>query len=221
MRKFIFYLLIFSALLLIASCRSMLVTQKGYIGFFCTNKNYTREFYKQRSSFYSFHTGDTIVSIGADACTNEAVYGIFADSLHFILENISTKFFNQRQLAYALGYYENLLGKKSTSTYALQIGNDSTTLIGNSVCNTVLIENSFHEFDRPLQMLEDVRRMLRPGGRLLLLEHEASTKGELHRDCKRRLYLRQELDETLSTFNFRFSREERIGKAMLLEYFVQ
>jgi putative heme-binding domain-containing protein len=43
--------------------------------------------------------------------------------------------------------------------------------------DTVLAANSYHEFSRPREMLAAVRRSLRPGGRLVVVEYAAELEG--------------------------------------------
>lgn len=190
-------------LLLFFSCSPDFIIPKGYIGFFCTKKEIATEYYKSLNQFYGLKKNETIVSVGAEACCNEAIYELLSDSVNFIVENISSsEFFNQRQLDFAIAYYEKLFHKKNLSNYTLQIGNDTSTLLPCSIADKVLIENSFHEFSEPQKMLRDVYRILKPGGKLYLLEKISTPKESIDNGCGKALYFKDELIQLMREEKF-------------------
>jgi SAM-dependent methyltransferase len=203
-------------LLLIVSCRSTMIRMKGYIGYYCTTPELAIKCHEDRSRFYEFKKKETVVSIGAEACTNEVVYGFLSDSVNFILENIpsSTIHFKQSQLDFTIDYYDKLFHKKNSCRYAIQIGNDSSTLLSASIADRVLIENTFHEFSEPEKMLEDIYRILKPGGILILFEKLATAKHPIHPDCGKKLYLKEDLIQIMKVHKFNFidaKIEENVG----------
>jgi len=188
-------------LLAVSSCKGLKMVN-GYIGFYCRTPSVVTKLYADRIKFYELQKNETVVSIGADACNNEAVYGSATDSVHFILENITPVYLNQKQLGFSVSYYEKLLSKKNTSTYNIQIGNESSTLLPSSGADKVLIENSFHEFSEPQKMLQEVYRILKPGGNLYLCEALVTEKRSIHKGCGMPLYTKEKLIEVMEKEHF-------------------
>ena len=114
--------------------------------------------------FYQFQKHETIISIGAEDCENEVIYGLMSDSINFILENISAKVLSANQLNEAREFYEEKFHRKNNCTYIIKYGNDTCTLLPNHSVDKVIIENTFHEFSGPQKMLKDVYRILKPNG---------------------------------------------------------
>ncbi|MDP2388632.1 MAG: methyltransferase domain-containing protein [Bacteroidota bacterium] len=209
---------IYLFILLSVSCCTGLKTVNGYIGFFCKTPEVATKLYADRIKFYELQKNETVVSIGADNCTNEAVYGSSTDSVHFILENISAKYLNQKQLDFTVGYYEKLFQKKNAGTYTIQIGNESSTLLPSSSADKVLIENSFHEFSEPQNMLKEVYRILKNGGSLYLCEALVTEKRTIHKGCGMPLYTKEKLIEAVKKENFHFVSISETQKAPLLKF---
>lgn len=197
--------ILLSALLLF-SCRATKKRMDGYIGYYCTSKELAIRSHEDRNAFYGFKKKETVISIGAETCINEVVYGLLTDSVNFILENIpsSSIHFNQPQLDFTIAYYENLFSKKITGIYKIQIGNDSSTLLQSAIADKILIENTFHEFSEPHKMLEDIYRVLKPGGTLLLLEKLSSDKHPTHPDCGKKLFSKEEIIQVMKDHKLDF-----------------
>jgi ubiquinone/menaquinone biosynthesis C-methylase UbiE len=70
----------------------------------------------------------------------------------------------------------------------------STLLPANSV-DKVIIENTFHEFSKPSQMLKEIHRILKPNGILYLNEMLASENNKIHSGCKQKLVSENELQQ--------------------------
>ncbi|MFM2224399.1 MAG: hypothetical protein RJA07_601 [Bacteroidota bacterium] len=157
-------------------------------------------------AFYQFQKHETVVSIGAEDCENEIIYGLMSDSVNFILENISLKVLSATQLNEAKEFYEEKFHQKNKCTYTIQYGNDTCTLLPNHSVDKVIIENTFHEFSEPLKMLKEVYRILKPNGKLLLNEIIGTPKYCIHKHCKRHLYSKEELKTIAQQANFKIIR---------------
>lgn len=160
--------------------------------------------YQPRDQYYGLKAHDTILSIGAESGANEVVYGLLTDSLHFILENISLKYLNQPSVDFSNSYYEKMFAKKNTSTYTIQIGNDSSTLLPASSCRKIIVENSLHEFSDAHRMMKELYRILKPGSDLYIFERLATPKHTVHQSCGKHLYFQDELVALMQKEQFRF-----------------
>jgi predicted methyltransferase len=159
--------------------------------------------------FYQLKKHETVVSIGAEDCENEVIYGFMSDSINFILENISPKVLSPKQLNFALEFYEDKFYRKTNCNYTIQMGNDTCTLLPNQSVDKVIIENTFHEFSAPQKMLKEVYRILKPNGKLYLYEIIGIPKYTIHKHCKKHLYNKEELIQLTSATNFKLNRIEK------------
>jgi SAM-dependent methyltransferase len=159
--------------------------------------------------FYQLKKHETVVSIGAEDCENEVIYGLMSDSVNFILENISSKVLSPKQLNFALEFYEDKFHRKNNCNYIIQIGNDTCTLLPNQSVDKVIIENTFHEFSAPQKMLNEVYRILKPNGKLYLYEIIGTPKYTIHKHCKKHLYNKEELIQLTSATNLKLKRIEK------------
>ncbi len=181
-----------------------LITVKGLWGLYYQSVADIKKQQNVALNFYAFTPGDTIGSVGAQACNWEAAYAALSDSLFFFLEDIDTVYCNNKQASLAWQYYSNIKGAPLTSRYSIITGTETATNIPSASCNKILIINSFHEFTDPAEMLHDIVTKLKPGGILFIDETLAMFSGELHPVCKKRIYLEDELIEELKKNGFTF-----------------
>ncbi len=160
-------------------------------------------------AFYQFQKHETIVSIGAEDCENEIIYGLMSDSVNFILENISAKVLSATQLNESKEFYEEKFHQKNNCSYSIQYGNDTSTLLPSHSVDKVIIENTFHEFSKPLQMLNEIHRILKPNGKAYLYEIIGTTKYSIHKHCRKHLYSKEELNSICNNVNFKIVRIEK------------
>lgn len=143
-------------------------------------------------AFYNFTPGDTIASVGAQACNWEAAYCATKDSLFFYLEDIDTFYCNTRQANLAWQYYQALISRRMGG-FSVITGNEQHTALPPCSCNKILIINSFHEFTYPGPMLHDVAGKLKQNGVLYIDEQLAEHTGQLHNGCGKPLRTEAEL----------------------------
>lgn len=165
--------------------------------------------FKRAVAFYQFQKHETIVSIGAEDCENEIIYGLMTDSANFILENISSKVLSVNQLTETKEFYGEKFNRKNNCTYSIQYGNDTSTLLPNHSVDKVIIENTFHEFSEPQKMLKEVYRILKPNGKLFLYEILGTPKYKIHKHCKLHLYSKEELNTFAQKTDFKIIRIEK------------
>ncbi|HVX50055.1 MAG TPA: hypothetical protein VHB48_07850 [Chitinophagaceae bacterium] len=181
-----------------------LISVKGQYGLYYKSITGIEKQQKNELAFFGFIKGDTIGSIGAQACNREATYAALSDSLFFYLEDIDTTYCNTKQARAAWQYYSLLKGTPLNSGYAIITGDEKTTHLPTASCNKILIINSFHEFTYPAEMLHDISTKLKPGGILFIDEAMARYSGELHPACKKRMYLQQQLISLLAANGFAY-----------------
>jgi SAM-dependent methyltransferase len=147
----------------------------------------------EQIKFYNFQSHQTVASIGAQCANWEAAFATKTDSVTFYLEDIDSSQLNNQQAAFAWNYYSTLRNEPITCNYKIIIGTEKNTNLPNQFFDKILIINSFHEFSDQPQMLNDIAKKLKPNGILYIDETLAKKSGELHIQCKKRIFTNEEM----------------------------
>ncbi len=161
---------------------------------------------RKSSEIYDFQKGDVIASLGAGGGVWEIAFATFYEDLTFYLEDVSKDVLNQEDVDYAIQYYTRLTGKPIIAKFIPVIGSEKDTNLPSDTFNKVLIINSFHEFNFPVNMLAEVSRILKKDGKLFIEEDLAVVEGQLHEGCKRPLFSEVGLISFLKENGFSLSR---------------
>lgn len=144
-------------------------------------------------SIYNFKENETIASIGASSGVWEIWFASQVEYLTFYLQDIDTQNCNQEEINEGVKYFEKLVGKKNTGKFVPIIGTQSATNLPKNTFDKVLIINSLHEFKTPESILQDIRKILKLNGTLLIEEQIAKFSGEIHEGCGKRFFTENEI----------------------------
>jgi ubiquinone/menaquinone biosynthesis C-methylase UbiE len=125
---------------------------------------------KPMFDFMDLTKGSVVASIGAKNGWFEAAASIYYDSLTFYLEDINADCLNETTVKKTVNQYEKLKKKPINNRFELVVGTDSTTGLPTQLFDRVLINNTYHHFSKKIEMLEDVKRIIKPDGYLYLFE---------------------------------------------------
>ena len=151
---------------------------------------------------YQFKPNETVASIGASSGVWEIWFASQVDNLTFYLQDIDLQNCNQEEIDYGVKYYEKLLNKKIISNFIPIIGNHYQINLPKNTFDKILIINSLHEFLFINDILQDVKKCLKPAGKLFIEEQIAKTSGEIHEGCGKRLFTQEELIDCLGKNGF-------------------
>ena len=151
---------------------------------------------------YQFKPYETIASIGASSGIWEIWFASQVDNLTFYLQDIDPLNCNQEEIDYSIKYYEKLLNKKIIGKFIPIIGNHHQTNLPVNTFDKILIINSLHEFLLVNEILQDVKKCLKPSGRLFIEEKTTKHSGEIHEGCGKRLFTQKELVGCLEAIGF-------------------
>ena len=151
---------------------------------------------------FQFKENETIASIGASSGVWEIWFASQVDNLTFYIQDIDEQNCNQEEIKEGVAYFEKLVGKKNTGKFIPIIGTQIATNLPKNTFDKVLIINSFHEFETPEFILEDVHKILKPNGQLFIEEQIAKYAGEIHEGCRKRLFTKNELITVLKKCSF-------------------
>jgi SAM-dependent methyltransferase len=166
---------------------------KGRPGYFYKDMGRLEKQMSGVVKFYDLRPGQAIASIGAQSGNVEASIAALSDSLLFYLEDIDPKTLNDSNVAFAWKYYSELRGKPITCQYKIFIGDEESTNLPEHYFDKILIVNSFHEFSNQKKMLADIRSKLKRDGILFIDEVVARKNGDLHVQCKKRIFTEEEM----------------------------
>ena len=152
---------------------------------------------------YQFKPNETIASIGASGGVWEIWFASQVDNLTFYLQDTDPLNCNQEEIDYGIKYYEKLLNKKIIGKFIPIIGNHHQTNLSINIFDKILIINSLHEFLFINDILQDVKKCLKPSGKLFIEEQIAKHSGEIHEGCGKRLFTQKELIDCLAMNGFR------------------
>jgi predicted methyltransferase len=203
MKKIFLFIAILFFVLQYASAQN-LKSIPGHCGLYYGTMDQLNRQITEQVKFYDFQPGQTVASIGAQCANWEAAFAVKTDSIIFYLEDIDSTTLNDKQAGFTWNYYSTLSQKKITCTYKIIIGNEKSTNLPTLFFDKILIINSFHEFSDQPQMLADIAEKLKPGGVLYIDETLAKKSGELHIQCKKRIFTSEEIIEIFKKNGFQF-----------------
>lgn len=134
--------------------------------------SYLFETKKQLVDFIDLKKGDLVAEIGAGDGVNIGILSMFFDSIKFVAQDIDAKTLNNKTYNKIIKKYQNYSHKtqSNTNTFELVIGTKITTNLPDNKFDVLFIINSFHDFDKQDEMLDDIYKKLKPDGRFILLE---------------------------------------------------
>lgn len=142
-----------------------------------------------------FYPGETIADIGAGLGWLDAAIGIYKDSLNFFLEDIDSSFLTKSRLQEALKEYAKEKESPITCSYTYVIGTEQSTLLPDTTFDKVLLIDTYHHLTHRDEMMRDIFRILKPGGKLIVHEPVAGRSGVIYKPCNS---LIQTTDELIS-----------------------
>lgn len=111
---------------------------------------------------------DTIADIGSYDGYYPSVYSIFSDSIVFYLNDLTNVGFTYLDSLKAV--CTKIRGHNLSNKSIIVIGNDSLTNLQDHLFNKVVIRDALHHFKSPDAMLSDIKRIMKPNAKLILLE---------------------------------------------------
>lgn len=118
--------------------------------------------------FIELKPHDTVADIGSYNGYYPSLYSVSTDSIVFYLNDIVNEGFIYFDSINTI--CRNLRGTDITNKFKIVIGNDDSTKLPTNTFNKVILRDALHHFKNPLKMLEEIKRIIKPNGKLLLFE---------------------------------------------------
>ena len=124
----------------------------------------------QLKDFIDLKKGDIVTEIGAGDGINIGVMSMVYDSVTFVAQDINIKVLNDKTYNKIIKKYSKYRQTPQTNTFEKVIGTTTSSNLPDNKFDELFIINSFHDFDKQDEMLDDIYKKLKPNGRFILLE---------------------------------------------------
>lgn len=173
-------------------------------GIYFPNKRIISDSWGSSLSFFDIKEGEKIADIGSKSMTFVAILSVFSEKATFYCEDIDSVCTTQEQVDKVVKYYSRIKGIPISNNIIPVIGNEKTTTLPTDFFDKVIIDNSLHEFSNKEDMLKDIFRILKKGGKLYDRESLGRKNGEIHLGCKNKLFDEDTLINFVGTNGFQF-----------------
>jgi 2-polyprenyl-3-methyl-5-hydroxy-6-metoxy-1,4-benzoquinol methylase len=120
------------------------------------------------------------------------------------LEDVDSVVWKQESFDRALTYFSQQADKPPLhSTFYHSIGSESVTGLPHQQFNKVLIIDTYHHLKNRRDMISDAVKLLRPEGKIIILEALARKTGDVHQGCKTPIYFEEEIVSQLQELNMK------------------
>ncbi|HEY1040141.1 MAG TPA: methyltransferase domain-containing protein, partial [Bacteroidia bacterium] len=125
--------------------------------------------------FFEFQKGQQVAEVGTGNGHNIAGFSLISDSISFYAQDIDIKALNEKSFAKALDKVKKYKSS-NTCTFKLCIGTEKATNLPVASFDKIILSASFHEFTFIDEMLSDIYKKLKPGGKLYVVESKCLAK---------------------------------------------
>lgn len=148
----------------------------------CTTIRYNRqEVYLKEISRYNLKNGDTLVDIGCQTGFHDNQIAYYYPDLFFVLEDIDANNLEQIKKNNANPQFVNPM----KAGYELVLGTADTIPLQQATYKKILCRKTLHEFALLGKMINEFKRVLVPGGEVIIVEINPKYPGQKYHDCVR------------------------------------
>ena len=140
-----------------------------------------------------FRPGDVVADIGSGEGLFDAALGIHTDSLHFFLEDIDSTLIKGGKLQEAITSFSKFRATPVNCTYHQSVGSNKTTGLSGNYFDKVLLIDTFHHLNFRDEMIDEMKRIMKDSGKLVVFEAVARKKSEIFKSCHSVIYTREEI----------------------------
>jgi predicted methyltransferase len=149
----------------------------------------------------NFHPGDTVADIGTADGWFAAALSAYTDSVVFYLEDVDAAIWNAVTFDSAARHFSRQQNKSLTNQFFYAQGTERSSGLTPNAFHKVLIIDTYHHLEYRYAMLQNAVSLLKPGGKLIILETLARKPGDVHQGCRTPIYSEKEIVSEMATFN--------------------
>ncbi len=156
---------------------------------------------------------DCILSLGCGAGWWEINQVIQNEAGELLLLDSNTHVLNRADIDETIVYFEKQFDQRLISPIQLLHADASSIPLGRESVDQIWLLNSLHEMDHPSAVLQEIDRVLKEDGSVVV---EEILSGEIHAGCGKKLFQADELIELFESIDFKLMR--RCKKDQEAEY---
>jgi SAM-dependent methyltransferase len=160
-------------------------------------------------AFLQLRPGEIVADIGTYDGYYPVLYSVLADSVTFYLNDIDTDGFvfldSIREVC------TKIAGGETACRFIITLGDSVSSGLPAKTFDKVLVRDALHHFKHREEMLNNLRSLLKPGGKLLVFE-PLRIPGAVNQNLCPGAMTRDELLQLMSRNGFSVKREEEPGK---------
>jgi 2-polyprenyl-3-methyl-5-hydroxy-6-metoxy-1,4-benzoquinol methylase len=163
---------------------------------------------KSMMDFFDFSPQDEIVDIGSGNGDNILLFASFYPNMHFTIEEIDSVACNAKVFAKNIAQNGYNLDVKN---FKFRYGNENSTKLLSGRYSKVLMLEVLHEFTNKKEMLDDVKRILKKNGTIIISDILVYQKEKKSPGCNYPYLTENELKEILKDNHISISEEKKFG----------
>ncbi len=125
---------------------------------------------KQVVDFMNIKNGDCVSEIGAANSENIGFLSLLTENVTYYAQDIDAKTLTQKRLNKTIMKYSKLKQSKQTNSFQRVIGTKNSSNLPDGKFDKILIIDSFHDFDKKDEMIDDVAKKLKPDGQFIIID---------------------------------------------------
>lgn len=151
-------------------------------------------------TFFEFKKGQTVAEIGANDGQNVGGLLLLTDSVNFFAQDINPNFLNEKSRGKIIKRCEKYK-KPITGDFKLCIGSEHSSNLPDGLFDKIILSSTFHEFTYMDEMINDIYKKLKPGGKVYILESVCMNK-------KHKNYTAEEITGLFKKHGFTFLKKD-------------
>lgn len=192
---------VISGLLISCITEKNIIHEKDYFFYgFTTDTALIRESMVTEWDIYRFKDGDIIADIGCATAWLEGSYCVKGDSLTFYAIELPRV---MNRIARSSNAYKSL-NPGSRTTVIPHRGRPASTHLPDTSVHHVLLRETWHHVKRTQAMLADMKRILKPGGTIFVLEKQTDTVF-FHPICQAYIVPKEDMIKEFEAHGFHYS----------------
>lgn len=125
---------------------------------------------------YDFKKGEIVGDVGAASGWLDGAFAVLTDSITFYIQDINVNYLNQTEFEKVVQYFTKIREHPQTNKFYYVLGTEKKTNLPDSIFDKIIFHNSFHEIRPNNAFLKDVKKKLKPNGKIMI--HEGFSNSE-------------------------------------------
>ncbi len=160
-----------------------------------------------------FQPGDTVADVGTGNGFFIAVLSQYTHGVTYYLEDLESALWNRDTFDRALAAFATFRPQPSANRFHHRAGTERSTGLPVNAFDKVLLMDTYHHFEFRDDMLTDIIALLKPAGKLAIMEAIARKSGDKHKGCKKTIFTEAEIEGHLVGKGMKLERKTFIDRA--------